>query len=146
MLKTSLFLLLAAASGLLGQAQKIDTSKSIVILPFESTVKSAPGFSDAARASVIAYLKDAKTFAGVLTPEEAKDKSGVLELNATLADFSGGNMATRAIVGLGSGRAHAGFDFVLKEGERTIWQKRIKETASFWSNSASSSSQRQELP
>ena len=88
-------------------------------------------------------------FAGVLAPEEVndKDKSMLLELSATLSDFAPGNMATRVMVGLGSGRAHAGFDFTLKDSAgRTVWQRRIKETASFWSNSASSAAQRQELP
>jgi hypothetical protein len=57
-------------------------------------------------------------------------------------------MATRALIGLGAGRAHAGFNFVVKESAtgKVLWQKTIKETASFWSNSASSAAQRSELP
>ena len=63
-------------------------------------------------------------------------------------DFAPGNMAARAIVGLGSGRAHAGFEFIVKDAQTgtALWQKTIKETASFWSNSASSAAQRLELP
>jgi len=54
----------------------------------------------------------------------------------------------RGIVGFGAGRAHAGFAFTVKDSKtgKVLWKKTIKETASFWSNSASSSAQRSELP
>ena len=72
----------------------------------------------------------------------------MVEIDATLVDFAPGNMAARAIVGMGNGRAHAGFEFTVKDSAtgNAIWQGRIKETASFWSNAASSVSQRAELP
>jgi hypothetical protein len=52
------------------------------------------------------------------------------------------------MVGLGSGRASAAFDFELKNTEsgKVVWKRTIKEKASVWSNSASSSAQRSELP
>lgn len=128
--------------------KKIDTSKAVVILPFESSVKGQVGLPEATRAAVIQFLKDEGLFSAVLTPEEAKDKSALLEIGANLVDFAPGNKATRMVVGLGTGRAHAGFDFTIKDSltGNTIWQGHIKETASFWSNDASSVAQRAELP
>jgi hypothetical protein len=144
----ALSLLLSGAG--FGQAKgQIDSTKTAVVLPFDSSVKGSVGLPEATRTAVALYLKDSGIFAGVLTSEEAQDKekNGLVNIGATLSDFAAGNMATRVIVGLGAGRAHAGFDFVIKDaGGATIWQKHIKETASFWSNSASSASQRLELP
>ena len=129
---------------------KLDRSKTVVILPFESTVTKASGLADATRTAVIQFLTDEKMFAAILTPEAARDKDrgSVLEIGAKLVDFGAGNMATRMVVGLGSGRAHAGFDFTVKDAAtgNVLWQKTIKEKASFWSNSASSVAQRLELP
>ena len=89
-------------------------------------------------------------FSAVLTPEEAqdKDKAALVEISAKLTDFGGGNMAARVMVGMGSGRAHAGYDFTIKDSAtgNVIWEQRIKGVASVWSNSASSSAQRMELP
>jgi hypothetical protein len=119
---------------------KIDVSKTAVILPFGSSVKGAVGLPDATRTAVILFLKEEGLFSAVLTPEEAqeKDKSALVEIGGTLVDFAPGNMATRVVIGLGSGRAHAGFDFTVKDSATgtALWQKHIKETASFWSNSA----------
>ncbi|HEV2199288.1 MAG TPA: hypothetical protein VGR73_05675 [Bryobacteraceae bacterium] len=143
-------LAVAGSSLCTGQVKsQIDFSKPVVISPFGSFFKEAHGLPDSTRTAVIQFLNDAGMFPAVLTPEEAKDKdkSTLLELGATLSDFKPGNMATRLVVGLGTGRAHAGFDFTIKDaGGGTVWQKKIQETASFWSNSASSISQRQELP
>ena len=105
---------------------------------------------EATRTAVIQFLKDDNLFAAVVSPEDAKgrDKGSLLEIEAKLVDFAAGNMATRAVVGMGSGRAHAGFDFNLKDSATgaTLWRGTIKEKASFWSNSASSVAQRAELP
>jgi hypothetical protein len=129
---------------------QIDLSKSAVILPFESSVKGAPGLPEATRTAVILFMKDEGMFSAVLTPEEAKDKdrTALVDISAKLVDFAPGNEAARLLVGLGSGRAHAGFDFTAKDSAtgNVLWQKHIKETASFWSNSASSVAQRAELP
>ena len=145
-----LTLALAAAANGQQIKNKIDTSKSAVILPFETSVKGAVGLPDATRTAVIQFLKDEGLFSALLTPEEAKDKdkAALVEISAKLVDFAAGNMATRAIVGLGAGRAHAGFDFTVKDAATgtILWQGQIKETASFWSNAASSVSQRAELP
>jgi hypothetical protein len=128
----------------------IDTKKAMVVLPFESEVKGAPGFTESARTTVVAFLKDDGTFAAVLDPAEAKgrDKAGYLEMSAKLVEFKGGNMATRMMVGLGSGRASATLDVAIRDPQSgsVVWQKRIKEKASVWSNSASSAAQRGELP
>lgn len=131
---------------------KMDVSKAAVILPFDSTVASAAavGLPDATRTAVVAYLKEANLFSAVLTPEEAKDrdKATVVEIHATLVDFAPGNMAARVMVGLGSGRAHAGYDMIIKDSAtgNVIWEQRIKGVASVWSNNSSSAAQRTELP
>ena len=129
---------------------QIDLSKTAVILPFKASVKGAFSLPDATRTAVIQCLKDEGVFFAVLTPEEAKDKdpSAFVEISATLGDFGPGNKATRMAVGLGSGRAHAGFDFTVRDSVAgtVLWRKHINETASFWSNSESSVAQRAELP
>ena len=128
----------------------IDMSKTVVILPFESSNVKAHGLPDATRTAVIQFLKEEGLFAEVLSPEEAagRPKDMMIEISATLVDFDPGNMATRVIVGLGSGRAHAGFEFAVQDAEsgQAIWKATITEKASFWSNSASSAAQRLELP
>jgi hypothetical protein len=122
--------------------------KNVVVLPFESAVEVKPGFLDAARASVVAYLKDGKVFASVTAVDKAEAKANALEFAAKLLDFNAGSMATRVMVGLGTGRASAKFEFTLKESEsgKIVWKKAIQEKANYWSNSASSAAQRQELP
>jgi hypothetical protein len=99
---------------------------------------------------VIAYLKEAGLFASVLTPEEAKskNKASMIKIKAKLVEFGAGNRAKRVFVGLGSGRAHAVFDFTIMNGATgyAIWSQSIKGVASFWSNTSSSASQRMELP
>jgi hypothetical protein len=129
----------------------VDLSKTAVVLPFESAVKGAAGLPEATRAAVIQTLKDDGVFAAVLTPEEAKDKdkATLVEISARLVDFAPGNAGKRLMVGFGSGRAHAGFEFTLKEPATgdTVWTKTIKQTASFWFNSTTSSAaERGELP
>src|SRR5262249_42905252 len=89
-----------------------------------------------------------KTFSAVGTSEEAKDKTAKFEINAELVDFAAGSAAKRILIGAGTGRAHAGFTFTVKDvaSGKILWKNTVKETASFWSNSASSSAQRAELP
>ncbi len=123
--------------------------KNLVILPFESSVKGAAGLPDATRTAVIAMLKEETLFGAVLTPEDAKDKdkANILELSARLVDFEPGNAAKRILVGFGGGRAHAGFEFVIKDSKGEVWKKTVKSTASFWFNgTTSSASERAELP
>jgi hypothetical protein len=128
----------------------LDFLKGAVIFPFESTISdpAAAGLPAATRIAVITILQIDGIFAAVGGPEEAKGKKNLMEITAELVDFSGGNAAIRMIVGLGTGRAHAGFAFTVKESGtgKILWKKTIKETASFWSNSESSSTQRSELP
>jgi hypothetical protein len=127
----------------------VDLSKIGVVVPFESAVQGAPRLPEATRAAVIQTLKDSGTFAAVLTPEEAKDKATLIEISARVVDFAAGNAAKRLMVGFGSGRAHAGFEFTPKDpvtGE-TVWQKTIKQTARLaFSAYSSSSAERAELP
>jgi len=131
---------------------RVDFSKAAVVLPFESTVTvaAASGLPEATRTAVIAYMKEAGMFSAVLTPEEARDNdtATLVEISAKLVDFAPGNMAARVLVGVGSGRAHAGYDFTIKDSAtgNVIWEQRIKGVASFWSNSATSAAQRVELP
>ena len=131
-------------------AAGIDLKKTAVLLPFESAVKGAPGFPETTRTTIAAFLKDDGVFSQVLMSEQAgeQDKSSLLEIGASLTEFKAGNMATRMLVGVGSGRASATWVFTIKEAHsgKVVFQKTIKEKASFWSNNSSSSSQRQELP
>jgi len=146
-------LLLAGVCSAQQSKKGVDLSKTAVVLPFESAVQGAPGLPEATRAAVIQTLKESGTFAAVLTPEEAKDKdkATLIEISARLVDFAAGNEAKRLMLGFGSGRAHAGFEFTLKDpvsGE-TVWQKTIKQTASYAFNFnafTSSSGERAELP
>ena len=90
-------------------------------------------------------------FSSVLTPEEAKekDKATFVELSGKLVDLEQGNAAKRMMVGFGSGRAHAGFEFTVKDATTgdVLWHKTIKQTASFWFNgTTSSAAERAELP
>jgi hypothetical protein len=144
-------LLCGVSSGGGAAKPKMDFAKAAVILPFESTLNkaAASGLPDATRSAVVAYLKEAALFSAVLTQEEAKDrdKATLVEVSAKLVDFAPGNMAARALVGMGSGRAHAGYDFTIKDSTgAVIWEQRIKGVASVWSNDAPSSAQRGELP
>jgi hypothetical protein len=127
-----------------------DLSRAALILPFESAVKGADaaGLPDATRTAVIQILKGNRMFSALLSPEEAAGKKTLVEISAELVDFAPGKLATRVVIGLGTGRAHAGFNFIVKDSAtgKVVWQKTIKEAASFWSNSASSSAQRSELP
>jgi hypothetical protein len=144
-------LLVAGVCSAQDSKKSVDLSKTAVVLPFESAVQGAPGLPEATRAAVIQTLKDTGTFAAVLTPEEAKDKdkATLIEISARLVDFAAGNEAKRLMVGFGSGRAHAGFEFTLKDpvtGD-TVWQKTIKQTAALaFSGYTSSSAERAELP
>ena len=135
----------------MGQKQaQIDTSKTAVIGPFETTQKGAIGLPEATRTAVIAYLKDDGMFPAVLTTEEAKDveKESTIGIAATLSEFKAGNRATRVLVGLGSGRASATWDFTVTDGATgdVVWQRTIKEKASFWGNTDTSREQRGVLP
>lgn len=127
-----------------------DLSRAALVLPFGSSVAGADaaGLPDATRTAVVHIMKDNRMFTALLNPEEAVGKKTLVEISAELVDFAPGNIAARIVVGLGTGRAHAGFNFVVKDSAtgKVLWKKTIKETASFWSNSASSSAQRLELP
>ena len=126
-----------------------EKAQTVVVLPFESAVKGASTLSDATRSAVIQMLKEEKLFEAVLTPEEAKDKdkANIVELGARLVDFEPGNAAKRLLVGLGTGRAHAGFEFSMKDSTGQVWKKTVKSTASFWFNGyTSSATERAELP
>ena len=132
-----------------GGRKGTDQTQSIVVLPFESSVKGASGLPEATRTAIIQMIKDEALFAAVLTPEEAKDKdkATMLELSARLVDFEPGNAAKRVLVGFGGGRAHAGFEFAIKDSKGEVWKKTVKSTASFWFNgSTSSAAERAELP
>jgi len=127
----------------------IDLSRVALIRPFDSSVSDADaaGLPDATRIAVIQIMQNNRMFSAFLSPEEAAGKKILVEISADLVDFAPGNMAKRLVVGLGTGRAHAGFNFTVKDSAGNVLLKRtIKETASFWSNSASSSAQRSELP
>jgi len=133
-----------------GSSGRLDLSKGVLVRPFSSTISdpAAAGLPDATRTAVVNILKTNEKFSAAGTLEESKDGTSWIEISAELVDFAGGNVAKRMLIGLGSGRAHAGFSITVKESAtgKILWKKTIKETASFWSNSASSSAQRSELP
>jgi hypothetical protein len=127
-----------------------DLSKAARIKTFESSVTEADAASlpDATRGAVIQILNNSRMFSALVGPDEAVGNQTLVEISAELIDFASGNVAERMVIGFGTGRAHAGFDFTVKDSRtgKVLWKKTIKETASFWSNSASSSAQRSELP
>jgi hypothetical protein len=135
----------------------LDQYHALVIEPFESAEKAVGNLPDAVRSAAIHAIKEEGLFTSTLTSEEAKakeneawtEKKGVLTLYGRLVDFDPGNAAKRMMVGLGTGRAHANFEFVLKNAAsgEVVWQKTIKQTASFWFNgTTSSAAERAELP
>jgi hypothetical protein len=129
---------------------RVDLSRAALILPFETSITEADaaGLPDATRAAVIQIMKNKKMFSALLGPEEAVGKNTLVEISAELVDFAPGNVASRLLIGVGTGRPHAGFNFVIKDSAtgKVLWKKAIKETASFWSNTSSSTAQRMELP
>jgi hypothetical protein len=140
------------------QAQKKSLApyKTVVVQPFQTSISSsdASGLPEATRTAVIQALKDAGFFAEILTPDEAStklnpDKTSWLQLEARLVDFAPGNAAKRIMLGFGSGRAHARFEFTFKDAAsgEVLWQDSVKQTAKYWGNAVSSSSgERSELP
>jgi len=154
MKKSSFNMLILVLLGFVGVAhadkKSVDLTKTVIVRPFENSVKGASGLPEAVRSAVVGTLKDEGVTA-FLTAEEAKDKgkTAMLELTGRLVDFAAGNAAKRLMVGFGSGRAHAGFEFTMKDAAtgETVWQKTVKQTASFWFNgTTSSSAERSELP
>ncbi len=141
--------LLATAWAAQSATKSLTDYHNIVVVPFESSVKNTTAFNEAARAAVVGGLKDSGLFEQVLSNEEVKDKSGVLELHARLVDFEPGNAAKRMFVGFGTGRSHARFEFTITDATtgEVVWQASIKHTASFWFNGyTSSAGERAELP
>jgi Domain of unknown function (DUF4410) len=127
----------------------VDLSKTVMVKSFTASVKGAAGLPETVRGAVIQTLKDDATFKSILNEEDAKDAQTDYVLEGTLVNFEAGNAAKRLMVGFGSGRSHATFDFVLKEAStgQVVWQKSIKQTASFWFNgTTSSAAERAELP
>lgn len=154
-------MLLAFVIGLAVQAHAgkklLDDYNNVVVERFESSVKGAIGLPDAVRGACLQAIKEDVLFSEVATAEEDKAKDGenapvkpaVLRLSGQLVDFEPGNAAKRMMVGFGTGRAHASFEFTLRDPSmgRVVWQKRVKQTASFWFNgTTSSAAERGELP
>ena len=147
--------IVANATWATADKKSLQTYNSVVVQPFETAVEGTFGLPDATRSAVIQAVKEGNVFPQVLTPEQSKAGEGSeqkvpsLKLEGRLVDFAGGNAAKRLMVGFGSGRAHATFLFQLKDeasGE-IVWEKRLKQTASFWFNSTTSSAaERAELP
>jgi len=133
-----------------GSSVRLDLSKGVLVQAFTSTISdpAAAGLPGATRTAVVNILRTKEQFSSAGTIEESKDGKSWIEISAELVDFGGGNVAKRRLIGLGTGRANAGFSFTVKESAtgKVLWKKTVKETASFWSNSASSSAQRSELP
>ena len=129
-------------------AGSVDLSKSLVVKQFTASVKGAAGLPEAVRGSVVQTMRDDGAFKGVVKDEEAKDAPAGYVLEGVLTNFEAGNAAKRLMVGFGSGRSHAIFDFVLKDSTgNVVWKKSIKQTASFWFNgTTSSAAERAELP
>jgi uncharacterized protein DUF4410 len=130
-------------------AGSVDRSKSIVIKQFTASVKGAAGLPEAVRSAVIQTMTDDATFKSIVKEEEAKDAPADYVLEGVLVNFEAGNAAKRLMVGFGSGRSHAVFEFSIKDKSsgNVVWKKTIKQTASFWFNgTTSSAAERAELP
>jgi hypothetical protein len=142
-------LLVFPAISVNAHAKSVDLSKPIMVKSFTANVKGAAGLPEAVRGAVVQTMKDDGAFKSVLKEEEAKDAPADYILEGQLVNFEAGNAAKRLMVGFGSGRSHAIFDFVVKEAStgQVVWQKSIKQTASFWFNgTTSSAAERAELP
>ena len=135
----------------------LDNYKSVVVEVFDASVKGALGLPDAVRGACLQAIKEEGLFTDVSTAEDEKTKTGeqdppklgLLRLTGQLVDFDPGNAAKRLMVGFGSGRAHAEFEFALRDPAtgQIVWQKKLKQTASFWFNgTTSSAAERGELP
>ena len=152
-----LLLLMAGTYQARAGKKPLDGAKELVVERFDSSIKGAIGLPDAVRNACVQAVKESDLFTEVITAEEEtakaseKDsaKQGGLRLTGQLVDFEAGNAAKRLMVGFGSGRAHAGFEFALRDpatGE-IVWHKKVKQTASFWFNGTTSSAEeRAELP
>jgi hypothetical protein len=124
--------------------------REAVVVPFTAEVQVTPGFLDATRTTVVAFLREHRRgkglFVSVLT-ERTAGFDGV-EIGARLVKFKPGNAALRATVGMGAGRASARFEFTMTDTRKgvVIWRKTIQATAAYFGSSGSSHGQRQELP
>lgn len=124
--------------------------RAVEVRPLTAEVEVTPGFLDATRATVVSFLREHKqgraAFDTVLTERPAGFDG--LELGGRLVAFKPGNAAVRAVVGLGSGRASARFEFVLTDmaSGKVVWRGTVKAVAAFFGSSGSSHGQRQELP
>jgi uncharacterized protein DUF4410 len=132
--------------------KSVDLSKPIIVKAFTAKVKGAAGLPEAVRGAVVQTMRDDGEFTSVLKEDDAEAKTAPqpnFTLEGELVDFEAGNAAKRLMVGFGSGRSHARFDFSLKNSStgEVVWQKSIKQTASFWFNgTTSSAAERAELP
>lgn len=145
LLIVSLFVFLATPVS----ADSVDISKSIMVKQFTASVKGAAGLPEAVRSAIVQTMTDDGTFKSVVKEEEAKDAPADYVLEGVLVNFEAGNAAKRLMVGFGSGRSHAVFEFSIKESStgNVVWKKSIKQTASFWFNgTTSSAAERAELP
>jgi uncharacterized protein DUF4410 len=147
--------ILANATWAMADKRSLHSYNSVVVQPFETAVEGTFGLPEATRSAVIQAVKEGNFFPAVLTPEQSNAGEGSeqkvpsLKLEGRLLDFAGGNAAKRLMVGFGSGRAHATFLFQLKDAAsgEIVWEKKVKQTASFWFNSTTSSAaERAELP
>jgi len=157
--KIGMVMFLLLLSGITAHAGKkpLDSYRGLVVEAFDSSVKGAIGLPKAVRDACLQAIKEEGLFTEVASAEEEKAKTaeqqpakeGVLRLSGQLVDFEPGNAAKRLMVGFGSGRAHAAFDFALRDPAtgQIVWQKKLKQTASFWFNgTTSSAAERGELP
>jgi len=146
------FLLVNCAVPVYGSNKSLDLSQPIIVKSFTAKVKGAAGLPEAVRGAVVQTMRDDGAFKNVLTEADATASSAPQPnyiLEGELVDFAAGNAAKRLMVGLGSGRSHARFEFSLKNSStgEVVWQKSIKQTASFWFNgTTSSAAERAELP
>lgn len=119
-----------AVNAAVAKSGPVDLSMIAVIKPFESSItdSDAAGLPDSTRTAVIQILKNKQMFSALLSPEEAAGKRTMVEISAELVDFAPGNAATRLMIGLGTGRAHAGFAFTVKDSAtgKVLWKKPLK--------------------
>lgn len=110
-----------------------DAPRNLWIAKFSCDTKAAMATA-ASQNGVTNALKYSNLFANVKTFEtDATKPEGTWSLTAKEIDFSGGSAATRALVGLGSGRSHIEIEYSLADPTgKVVWTAKIKTKPSWW--------------
>lgn len=110
--------------------------RSLWIAKFTCNSKAALAVA-ATQADDSNALKYSNLFDGVTTFDtDSTEPKGTWSLTTDEVDFSGGSTATRALIGLGAGRAHIEMVYRLTDPSgKMVWTMKIKTKPSFWGSS-----------